>query len=150
MWRIMGQIFYGDKEHFIVPGQKRFDYEMVVDFCRREGIALHDAAYMVKRLRGNASDNFLKIIEPTDIQSLLSSMPSCGAVVSTGGKSAEQIAGILGVPVPAVGGSVQFTLQPSQRTVTFHRMPSSSRAYPMPLDRKAAAYKDIIKHRHCL
>ena len=99
---------------------------------------------MVKRLRGNASDNFLKIIEPTDIQSLLSSMPSCSAVVSTGGKSAEQIASVLDVPVPAVGGSVQFTLQPSQRTVTFYRMPSSSRAYPMSLDRKAAAYSSVL------
>ncbi len=144
MWRIMGLLFYGDKEHFVVPGQKRFDYARVVDFCRREGIALYDAAYMVKRLRGNASDNFLKIIEPTDIQSLLSSMPSCSAVVSTGGKSAEQIASILDVPVPAVGGSVQFTLQPSQRVVTFHRMPSSSRAYPMSLDRKAAAYSSVL------
>ena len=144
MWRIMGLLFYGDKEHFVVPGQKRFDYDRVVDFCRREGIALYDAAYMVKRLRGNASDNFLKIIEPTNIQSLLSSMPSCSAVVSTGGKSAEQIASVLDVPVPAVGGSVQFTLQPSQRTVTFHRMPSSSRAYPMSLDRKAAAYSSVL------
>ena len=144
MWRIMGLLFYGDKEHFVVPGQKRFDYARVVDFCRREGIALYDAAYMVKRLRSNASDNFLKIIEPTDIQSLLSSMPSCSAVVSTGGKSAEQIASILDVPVPAVGGSVQFTLQPSQRVVTFHRMPSSSRAYPMSLDRKAAAYSSVL------
>ena len=146
MWRIMGLLFYGDKEHFVVPGQKRFDYARVVDFCRREGIALYDAAYMVKRLRGNASDNFLKIIEPTDIQSLLSSMPSCSAVVSTGGKSAEQIASVLDVPVPAVGGSVQFTLQPSQRTVTFHRMPSSSRAYPMSLDKKAALYQ-VLRNR---
>ncbi|HIZ87039.1 MAG TPA: uracil-DNA glycosylase family protein [Candidatus Coprenecus pullistercoris] len=145
MWRIMGQLFYGDKEHFVVQGQKRFDYEKVVDFCRRVGIALYDAAYMVKRLRGNASDNFLKIIEPTDIQSLLSSIPSCGAVVSTGGKSAEQIAGILGVPVPAVGGSVPFTVPAKTAGVLrFYRMPSSSRAYPMPLDRKAAAYASVL------
>ena len=33
MWRIMGLLFYGDKEHFVVPGQKRFDYGRVVDFC---------------------------------------------------------------------------------------------------------------------
>ena len=115
MWRIMGLLFYGDKEYFVVSGQKRFDYDRVVDFCRREGVALYDAAYMVKRLRGNASDNFLKIIEPTDIQSLLSSMPSCSAVVSTGGKSAEQIASILDVPVPPVGGYVQFAIPAESR-----------------------------------
>ena len=153
MWRIMGLLFYGDAGHFVMPGQKRFDYERVVEFCRREGIALYDAAYMVKRLRGNASDNFLKIIEPTDIPALLARMPSCRAVVSTGGKSAEQIASILDVPVPSVGGSVPFTISApsatsasgvSSRTVTFYRMPSSSRAYPLSLDRKAAAYARIF------
>lgn len=156
MWRIMGLLFYGDKEHFVVPGQRRFDYDRVVDFCSREGIALYDAAYMVKRLRGNASDNFLKIIEPTDIRSLLSRMPLCRTVVSTGGKSAEQIASILDVPVPPVGGSVHFTLpavcraetKPGHaseaRTVIFYRMPSSSRAYPLPLEKKAAAYSTVL------
>lgn len=156
MWRIMGLLFYGDKEHFVVPGQKCFDYDRVVDFCRRKGIALYDAAYMVKRLRGNASDNFLKIIEPTDIRSLLSRMPLCRTVVSTGGKSAEQIASILDVPVPPVGGSVHFTLPAvcraetksghasEARTVIFYRMPSSSRAYPLPLEKKAAAYSTAL------
>ena len=86
-----------------------------MDFCRRKGIALYDAAYMVKRLRGNASDNFLKIIEPTDIRSLLSRMPLCRTVVSTGGKSAEQIASILDVPVPPVGGYVQFAIPAESR-----------------------------------
>lgn len=142
MWRIMGLIFYNDPAHFVVPDRKRFDYGKVVDFCRREGIALYDAAYMVKRLKGNASDNFLKIIEPTDIQSLLGTMPSCTAVASTGGKSAEQIASILDVPVPAVGGSVPFTL-PGGRSLAFHRMPSSSRAYPLSLEKKAAAYSTL-------
>ena len=174
MWRIMGLLFYGDAGHFVMPGQKRFDYERVVEFCRREGIALYDAAYMVKRLRGNASDNFLKIIEPTDIPALLARMPSCRAVVSTGGKSAEQIASILDVPVPSVGGSVPFIISApstfsalsaasvpsatstssdstasstsgvSSRTVTFYRMPSSSRAYPLSLEKKAAAYARIF------
>ena len=156
MWRIMGLLFYGDKEHFVVPGQRRFDYDRVVDFCRQKGIALYDAAYMVKRLRGNASDNFLKIIEPTDIRSLLSRMPLCRTVVSTGGKSAEQIASILDVPVPPVGGSVHFTLPAvcraetksghasEARTVIFYRMPSSSRAYPLPLEKKAAAYSTVL------
>lgn len=159
MWRIMGLLFYGDKEHFVVSGQKRFDYGKVTDFCRREGIALYDAAYMVKRLRGNASDNFLKIMEPADIHAILAGMPSCEAVVSTGGKSAGQIAGILGVPVPETGGSVPFALGQasasrqhvvrhenagSGRVLAFYRMPSSSRAYPLSLDRKAAAYSVLF------
>ena len=146
MWRIMGLLFYGDKEHFVVPGQRRFDYDGVVDFCSREGIALYDAAYMVKRLRGNASDNFLKIIEPTDIRSLLSRMPLCRTVVSTGGKSAEQIASILDVfTLPAVCRAETKSGHASEaRTVIFYRMPSSSRAYPLPLEKKAAAYSTAL------
>lgn len=144
MWRIMGLIFYGDKDYFTVSGQKRFDYDRVVEFCTREGIALYDAAYMVKRLRGNASDNFLKIIEPTDIPALLSRMPSCTAVASTGGKSAEQTASILGVSVPPTGGSVPFSI-PGGRTLRFHRMPSSSRAYPLSLQAKAEVYSSFLK-----
>lgn len=144
MWRIMGLLFFGDREHFVVKGQKRFDYGSVTDFCGKEGIALYDAAYMVKRLKGNASDNFLKIIEPTDIRALLTAMPSCTAVASTGGKSAEQIASILGVAVPPVGGSTGLVL-PDGRPLAFHRMPSSSRAYPLSLEAKAEIYSKFLE-----
>lgn len=169
MWRIMGHLFFGDRNHFTAACGKGFDYDKVVVFCTEQGIALYDAAMMVKRLKGNASDNFLKIIVPTDIQSMLRSMPECRAVVSTGGKSAEQIAAILGCDVPAVGADVSFELTDSQstfealgimssnqpdlssasagqkRTMRFFRMPSSSRAYPMPLESKAAHYARLFE-----
>ena len=32
MWRIMGIIFFGDKEHFIVKGEKRFDQPRIEAF----------------------------------------------------------------------------------------------------------------------
>lgn len=169
MWRIMGHLFFGDRNHFTAASGKGFDYDKVVAFCTEHGIALYDAAIMVKRLKGNASDNFLKIIVPTDIQAMLRSMPECRAVVSTGGKSAEQIAAILGCPVPAVGTDVSFELMDSRyscealgitsenhpdllsaaaeqkRTMRFFRMPSSSRAYPMPLEKKAEYYAGLFE-----
>ena len=77
-WRIMGLIFFGDKEHFIVKdGEKpHFDKASVERFCTDRGIALYDTATSVRRLRDNASDQFLEIVERTDIPSLLSRIPS--------------------------------------------------------------------------
>lgn len=144
MWRIMGLIHYGDKDRFVLKGRKAFDKDAIVSFCTGKGIALYDAAYMVKRMRGNASDNFLKIIVPTDLDSLLHSMPRCNTVVSTGGKSAETIAGILSVKVPAIGGYSEFILKGTGRTVKFYRMPSTSRAHPMPLEEKAEYYRKLF------
>ncbi len=128
MWRIMGQVFYGDKEHFVLRGERRFDYEKVVAFCREKKLAFYDSAYMVKRLRGNASDQHLKIIEPSDLHSILARMPSCKAVICTGGKSYEQACEVLGsIAVPIL------------------RLPSTSRAYPMPFDKKVEAYGKLLK-----
>lgn len=128
MWRIMGLVFYGDKQHFTVPGERRFDYERVVEFCREKKLAFYDSAYMVKRLRGNASDLHLKIIEPADLHSILDRMPACRAIISTGGKSAEQALEVLGADFP----------------IPLLRMPSTSRAYPMPLEKKAEAYAKLF------
>ncbi len=142
MWRIMGLVFFGDRDHFIVPGQKRFDREAVVGFCTACGIALFDVANAVRRLRDNASDAFLEIAEPTDIAALLAEIPSCRAVIATGGKAAEAVSQCFGCALPPVGSSVDVTL--SDRNIAFCRMPSSSRAYPASLDTKAAAYRRMF------
>ena len=39
MWRIFGLIFFNDKDHFVVTGQKRFDKEKIETFCQEKGIA---------------------------------------------------------------------------------------------------------------
>ncbi len=144
MWRIMGLIFYNDKDYFIAPvGKKfRFCHEKVVKFCTEKHIAIFDAATSVRRLKDNASDAFLEIVVPTDIPALLRKIPNCRKVVSTGGKSAETIASQLGCKVPEVGGSSEFVLD--GLLFKFYRMPSSSRAYPLKLEKKAEAYRKIF------
>lgn len=47
MWRIMGLLFYGVRDHFVVAGEKRFDRERVEEFCRERGIAIFDTASTV-------------------------------------------------------------------------------------------------------
>ena len=148
MWRILGHIFYEDKDHFVLKSQKKFDYDKVVAFCKEKGIAIFDAAYMVKREKGNASDKFLKIMVPTDLRGILAKIPECQSIVSTGGKSAEMIAEILGCDVPEVGGYVDIDLGTMElndhRHIRFYRMPSSSRAYPLSLEKKAQAYRQLF------
>lgn len=72
-WRIMGLLFYNDRHHFECgpDAPKTFDRERITAFCRTEGLAFFDTARRVRRLKANASDNFLEIVEPTDVGSLL-------------------------------------------------------------------------------
>ena len=67
MWRIMGEIFYADKDYFTeLPDYKRFDRRRIEIFLREKGIALYDTATEVRRLKDNASDKFLEVVRPTD------------------------------------------------------------------------------------
>lgn len=143
-WRIMGILEYQDPHHFEVPGEKRFDRERIVAFCKARGFGFFDTATKVCRLRDNASDNHLRILEPTDVAALLLNMPGCTTVVTTGGKASEELASTIGSEViPPVGGN--FTVKIGGRNITWWRMPSSSRAYPMSLEKKAAAYKVLME-----
>ena len=143
-WRIIGLVFYGDREHFIIPGAKRFDRERIMDFCKKKGIALFDTATEVRRLQDNASDKFLEVVTPTDLPALLARIPACLAVVTTGQKAADVLAAAFGCPAPPVGGSVSILVPPDSRRLDFYRMPSTSRAYPLPLERKAESYRHLF------
>lgn len=143
-WRVMGLIFYGDRDHFVVPGRKRFDQELIEAFCREHGFALYDTASEVRRLKDNASDKYLEVVKPTDIPALLARIPSCRTIVTTGQKATGVIVSTFGCPEPPVGGHVEITVP---RTMDFWRMPSTSRAYPLPLEKKAAVYRLLFNNR---
>lgn len=142
MWRIMGHLFYGDKDYFVVPNEKRFDKDRIVQFCSAQGIALYDTASEVRRLRDNASDKFLEVVTPTDIVALLGKLPDCRAVVTTGQKATDIAVLQLGCEEPAVGG-VSLCMV-NGRQVRMWRMPSTSRAYPLPLEKKADVYRTML------
>ncbi len=138
MWRIMGLIFFGDKEHFVMAGVKRFDEHAVRSFCASRGIALSDTAVEAVRMKDNASDQFLEVVKPLDAGALLGGLPECIAVVATGQKAAETFAGVVGCEPPAVGEWTPFAI--GERALKLYRMPSSSRAYPLALEKKAEVY----------
>ncbi len=143
-WRIQGLIHFDDKNYFEIKGEKRFDKERIMPFCEEKGMAFFDTARKVCRLKDNADDNFLDILEPTDVFALLRQMPSCSVVVTTGGKASEEICTYfnskgIDVKVPKVGENV--SINSDLWTGLWWRMPSSSRAYPMKLEKKAEYYK---------
>ena len=143
MWEIFGSVFYGDSQRLVDAEHKTFRMEDIKALLEERGIAIFDTACAVRRLSGNASDKDLEIVEKTDIPALLSKIPLCHDIVCTGQKSFSVLTEDYGVPVPAMGSYNEFTL--AGRSMRLWRMPSSSRAYPMKLDEKAAYYREMMK-----
>ena len=151
-WRVMGLIFYEDKTWFEVKGEKRFDKERIAAFAEQQGFAFYDTASKVNRLKDNASDNFLEIVEPTDIGALLAQMPDCRRLITTGAKASEQLQQQLTlasgfdaahlVPMPVIGSFTQ--VRAWGRDLEWFRMPSTSRAYPLALEKKAEFYRRML------
>lgn len=142
MWRIIGLIFFNDKDRFVDNAAKRFRLGDIVDFCTETGIAMYDTACAVRRLKDNASDKFLEVVTPTDVPALLRKIPQCQAIVTTGEKATETLCRTFGTTPPATGEYSEFTFE--GRPMRLYRMPSSSRAYPLPLERKAASYRRLF------
>lgn len=142
MWRIMGMIFYGDRDHFWDETARRFKLPNIKAFLNERGIALWDTAMAVRRLKDNASDKFLEIVEPIDLRALLDVHPTIHAVVTAGEKATGVIADMAGIALPPIGEPV--TCRVGEHEVTLWRMPSSSRAYPLALEKKADAYRAML------
>ena len=143
MWEIFGLVFYGDSQRLVDAEHKTFRMEDIKALLEERGIAIFDTACAVRRLSGNASDKDLEIVEKTDIPALLSKIPLCHDIVCTGQKSFSVLTEDYGVPVPAMGSYNEFTL--AGRSMRLWRMPSSSRAYPMPLQEKADHYSRLMQ-----
>lgn len=142
MWRIFGIIFKNDKSGFIDMDLKRYRKEEIVECLQSKGIAIYDTACAIRRTKNTASDKDLEIIEATDLDELLKKMPECKAVVTTGQKASDTFAAHFDIEVPKTG---HFTVFNSHgKSLRLYRMPSSSRAYPMRLEEKAAYYRSMF------
>lgn len=142
MWEIFSEVFYGDSQRLVDAEHKTFRLMDIQALLNEKGIAIFDTATAVKRLSGNASDKDLQIVEKTDIPVLLEHIPLCHDIVCTGQKSFSVLTEDYGVEVPKMGEYNAFVI--NSRQMRLWRMPSSSRAYPMPLKEKAAYYKRMM------
>ena len=140
MWRIFGLVFFADKDYFVAAGGKAFKEGLIRAFLNEKGIAISDTAYQVVRLQGNASDKFLQIVKPLDLAALLAQMPQCDVVMTTGELATDTLLSLMPPPTakPAIGAYSEAEF--AARRLRLYRLPSSSRAYPLPLAEKAAAY----------
>lgn len=143
MWQLFGLVFYGDAERLLDKANRTFRQSDIQALLEERGIAIFDTATAVRRLSGNASDKDLEVVEKTDIAALLAQLPLCHDIVCTGQKSFSVLTEDYGVAVPAMGSCNEFTL--AGRLMRLWRMPSSSRAYPMPLEEKAAYYRRLMQ-----
>lgn len=145
MWRIFGLIFFEDKDHFLDLPNKRFKEQQIRGFLTEIGVAIFDTAYQVKRLQGNASDKFLEIVTATDLSQLLEQIPMCHTIMTTGDKATDTLMQHFPEQInkPMIGQSVEVNY--ANRELNLYRLPSSSRAYPLALDKKADAYKQFFQ-----
>lgn len=138
-WKMTGIIFYNDPTRFYDPTSRQFDLPRIKAFLCERHIAMGDTGTAVVRLRDNASDKFLDIRESIDIFALLDRYPTLTALVTTGEKAAGIIAEKTSTPVPAMGKCETFVH--NGRTISHWRMPSTSRAYPLNIEKKADYYR---------
>lgn len=139
MWRLYGILFFGDKDYFLQEGRKSFDRERIIAFLNDKGIALFDTAMEIIRHKGNASDQFLEVVTPVDVKRMLDKIPACQAIVTTGQKATDTLLQQIAAISPRIGGYSEFEY--AGRSMRLYRMPSSSRAYPKPLEEKAVDYR---------
>ncbi len=138
-WRIMGLIFHDDRNYFCLPDKKEFNLPAIKAMLTDRGIALNDTGAEVRRLKDNASDKFLEIIKPVNFEALLEQMPLCHTVATTGEKAASIISELTGTPIPRMGEMTCNT-----DGLNIWRMPSTSRAYPLRLEKKAEYYARML------
>lgn len=139
-WYMMGLIFYNDRTALLAEGTKDFDLPKIKALLNEKGIALNDTGHRIRRLMGNASDKFLDIVEPVNLRGLLRRMPECKAIATTGEKAASVLAELTGTEPPKMGHHVT-----GPDGMELWRMPSTSRAYPLKLEKKADYYRQLFK-----
>lgn len=148
MWRIFGIIYFNDRNAFVDAAHKRFKENELRSFLIRKGIALSDTGREIIRQAGNAADKHLKILRHIDLGATLGRLPECHNVATTGEKAAGVVAEITGTSIPKTGEYVDCRLEMpdgSIRCFRHWRMPSSSRAYPLKIEKKAEMYARMLR-----
>ena len=158
MWRIYGSVFFDDVNYFRVGDEKRFDPERIRAFMFERGIASCPTVTQAIRETGNASDKNLTVVTSVDLDSILPQVPKVETLFTTGGKATEVLLNLLAEPpakskYPKTNQSMDYPYEwqsdnnkkADVNNLTLYRLPSTSRAYPLALDKKVAAYKDFFK-----
>lgn len=141
LWRVMGAVFFNNPQHFVAADGKRFDAATIKAFLRERGIALCPTVMKAIRLHNNAADRFLQVVEPVDLAAVLAQLPHCERLGLTSGKAVEILLAQQGggLKLPKTNETIAFPF--AGRPLMLTRLPSTSRAYPLALTAKIAAYR---------
>jgi len=144
MWRIFGYVFFEDKKYFVDEANKTYKLDLLRTFLKDKGIAIFDTALRIRRTTGTASDKDLEIVEPADLDHMLRVLPQCKAVLAAGQLATKVFTDHYQIDARKMkmGDYKEFTFE--GRTIRLYREPSSSRAYPMKVEKKAEYYKQML------
>ena len=148
MWRVFGLIFFKDANRFFDRQAKTINKKGIQKMLTDHKIGIGETAVEAIRTKDNASDKFLEIVKPVNLPHLLAQTPECNAIVTTGEKASSIIAGLTETPIPKMGEMIRCSVKMEDgpiREFNHWRMPSTSRAYPMKLEKKAAYYSEMLK-----
>ena len=148
MWRIFGLIFYGNKDYFFNKEQKTIDKAGIQQMLTKYKIGVGETATEVIRTKDNASDKFLEIVTPVNLTKLFINAPNCEIIATTGEKAASVIALLTNTDIPKMGEHRKcfFIMKDGSKRDFIHwRLPSTSRAFPMPLEEKKSYYAGMLK-----
>ncbi len=154
-WKVCGLLFLGDKDALLSDNKKSYDLDKIKSLMRDKYIALNDTVRKARRLKGNASDKFLEVVEPVPLFELLSELPDCKSVATTGEKAAGIVAELTDTDIPKMGEMTSTILSAPEYRINgerleIWRMPSTSRAYPLPVEQKAEYYARLFRHLNIL
>ena len=152
MWRIYGKVFFEEADHFRNGEEKGFDPQKIKAFMKERGIASCPTVKKAVREQGNAADKHLTIVEPVNLKEVLAQVPKVHTIFTTGGKATEILMQLLGQeqskPLPKSKWpktNQQIAYPYAGRDLTLYRLPSTSRAYPLSLDKKVEAYRQFFE-----
>ena len=147
MWRVYGLVFFGDAMHFQRGEEKAFDAEKIKAFLTERGIGSCPGVRRAIRGHGNASDAYLKVVETVELPEILEKIPQCRRICTTGGKATEILFALLETEVKAkdVRTGATVSARCGERDLLVTRLPSTSRAYPMKLEKKAEYYRAFFE-----
>lgn len=155
MWRIYGRVFFDDADYFRSSDEtgylKGFDAERIKTFMSERGIASCPTVRRAIREQGNASDKHLTIVETVDFDDILPQVPNVQTLFTTGGKATEILLALLPEDtrpkLPKTNQQIDYHYRgpKAERDLTLYRLPSTSRAYPLSLDNKVAAWRTFFE-----
>lgn len=145
MWRIFGHIFFRDKSYFVDEENKTYKLDLLKVFLKEKGIAIFDTALRIHRKKGTASDKDLEIIEAADLDGMLCVLPECKAVLTAGQLATKVFTEHYGIDAREMKMGEYRMFNFEGRSIRLYREPSSSRAYPMKVEKKAEYYESMFR-----